>query len=89
MAVKCVYCGKNIKNNEHMDGVSHGVCCDCLPGVLEEFNIPLMDYLENITYPALLVTEDGVILGENEEYRKTINIQPNILSDALNATFSE
>ena len=59
MLVKCMYCGIIIDSIGKTEGTSHGVCSDCLPKILDDLGISLIEYLENMMVPAGLMGNDN------------------------------
>ena len=72
MIVKCMYCHRVIKVFGGTEGISHGICGDCLPHALGECHVSMREYLENIPEPALLVNRCGVPVAANRRFKETI-----------------
>ncbi len=66
MVVICTYCRRVIKIYSEVDGVSHGICGDCLPHARGECHVSMREYLEK---PALLVDNHGVPVAANTRFK--------------------
>jgi len=61
MKIICAWCSKVMKEYEsHQDMVSHGICPECLRGLIGSTDINLRDILDKLDFPVLLT--DGAVM---------------------------
>lgn len=65
----CAWCGRTIEGTNLDDGnadlVTHGICAECGFHLRAQMGMPLLEYLDGIPIPIVLVDEDVAIRGAN------------------------
>lgn len=71
MDVICMYCKAPIHTIETaLPGVSHGVCQNCIPRLVEGLSQPLSEYLDKFSTPIMYVGGDLRVVAGNQAARK-------------------
>ena len=68
----CAWCGKVMTGREQGTGVTHGICEDCFSNVLSRSRETLLDFLDNLEVPILVVNQEGVVDDKNEAARDVL-----------------
>lgn len=80
MKTVCAWCKKEMKAGSpelSPEGlVSHGICTDCIYEMLDIKRMPLMDYLDSLGAPILVVNADGCIDSANKLAREILQKTP-------------
>ena len=71
----CAWCQQELvkykKSSKH-DRISHGICETCAENFLNDSPQQLLDYLDDLHIPVLLVDQDGKIIRSNQNASKKI-----------------
>jgi len=64
MKTICAWCGKVLVEGDISDGMlSHGICPDCMKGLVPSSEVSLMEFLNEIDFP-ILVTDGTVAVRQ-------------------------
>lgn len=76
MKVVCSYCNKFLRDKAPLDDerVSHGVCTPCFDHFLLQIDdLPLDGYVEEFSFPVLVVREDWRVVAMNRAMEAFLN----------------
>jgi hypothetical protein len=75
MSQICAWCNKVINSHDNgQDGtITHGICPDCTIKMRETPGEPLMQFLDKLGVPVVLVATDVVVVTANEQARHMLN----------------
>ena len=72
----CAWCGKELgarASNVHGEHIiSHGLCEDCSHHLHSQMGLPLLEYLDGLSAPVVVVDADGTVKAANRQLRELV-----------------
>ena len=69
----CAWCGKDLGEPERGQGeqevITHGICKDCAYHLFAQTGMPLLEYLDGLGVPVVVVDAEGTVKTANEQAR--------------------
>ena len=73
----CAWCGKDLDEaagpgREAQEVITHGVCRDCAHHLFAQIGMPLLEYLDGLEAPIVVVDGEGTVQTANEHARALV-----------------
>lgn len=69
----CAWCGKDLgkteAGQEEQEVITHGICKDCAYHLFAQAGMPLLEYLDGLGVPVVVVDDEGTVKTANEQAR--------------------
>jgi PAS domain-containing protein len=76
----CIYCNKDLGSIEEPgieeERVSHGLCADCIPRLVEGNGEHLADFLDSLPAPVFMLDQDGRVAAANARGQQLVSKGP-------------
>lgn len=74
MKNSCAWCNKFMKHGQQVVSglVSHGICIDCTKSLFELDRLSLVDFLDSLDAPVLVINADGSVCCLNEQAKELL-----------------
>lgn len=74
----CAWCTKELDASdapsENKPLISHGICTDCADRFFNQNNVDIIDFLDRIDAPVVIVNKDGAIVNANIIAKNKMNL---------------